>query len=524
VQRVQKGRVRIETYLFFGVLVALIVFLTHLPLITLPFYWDELGQFIPASLDIFSAGAWVPYTTVPNVHPPGVMAYLAGVWSIFGYSIPITRLAMLLLASLGALVVFLLAIELARRTSGAPGFTALVLLCASPLFYAQAMLAQLDMPAMVLTCLALLMFLQDRIRTAALVCTALVMVKETGVVAPMIFGAWLLLEERGKRWRQALWFTLPLAPLALWLIYLRHSTGHLFGSPAFTEYNAFYNLRPVRLVLAMIRRLYYLFVGTFHWIGTLALLYAWKRMPALRERPWRIAASLATAHVLSVTLFGGAVLERYLLPVLPIVYIAFAVAFSACSPRWRVIAQAVMIPAMIAAIFINPLYPFPMENDLAFADFVRLHQKAAAFAQAHYPAGVIATTFPLASALRRPEMGYVKRPMKVREVNDFRGANVEPLRAENIQALILYTSAWDPLHLLDQRQFARFLHHYYGYEPQLTESEVEQTLGMHRVAQWTQRGQWIEVLERDGSVIRVRGEWPVQRTALSGRRPEMPPI
>ncbi len=45
------------------------------------------GQFVPASLDLFRAGAWIPVSTVPNVHPPGVMAYLALFWKIFGYSI-----------------------------------------------------------------------------------------------------------------------------------------------------------------------------------------------------------------------------------------------------------------------------------------------------------------------------------------------------------------------------------------------------------------------------------------------------
>ena len=72
---------------------------------------------MPAALDILRDGAWVPHSTVPNVHPPGVMAYLAVVWRLFGYSIPATRVAMLALASVGVLFTFLLAIELCR---GAP--------------------------------------------------------------------------------------------------------------------------------------------------------------------------------------------------------------------------------------------------------------------------------------------------------------------------------------------------------------------------------------------------------------------
>src|SRR5579871_6504228 len=137
-------RIRPGFYLFFFVSFALVVFLIHSTFLSLPYFWDELGQFVPAALDIFHDGAWIPHSTVPNAHPPGVMAYLAAAWSLAGYSVPATRVAMLLAASAAALVAFLLAIELCRNAAGSPAFMAVFLLCASPLFFAQAMLAQLD--------------------------------------------------------------------------------------------------------------------------------------------------------------------------------------------------------------------------------------------------------------------------------------------------------------------------------------------------------------------------------------------
>src|SRR5260370_38613432 len=112
--------VRPDTYLFFFVSFALVIFLTHAVYFDLPYFWDELGQFVPAALDIYHDGAWVPHSTVPYAHPPGVMAYLAGIWRIAGSAIPATRIAMLLLASLAALCTFLLAIHLCRALEGAP--------------------------------------------------------------------------------------------------------------------------------------------------------------------------------------------------------------------------------------------------------------------------------------------------------------------------------------------------------------------------------------------------------------------
>lgn len=483
--------VRPQTYGIFFALIALIVFLTHAPFLHLPYYWDELGQFVPASLDLFHTGAWVPYTTVPNVHPPGVMAYLAVFWKLTGYSIVHTRIAMLLLASVGGLGAFLMAIELSQGARGAPAFAALAMLCFSPLFMAQAMLAQLDMPAMVLMTFGLLLFLQRRYVLSALVCTALVMVKETGIVAPALFGIWLLAE---RKTRDALWFLLPLVPLVIWLVVLRRATGHLFGSAEFTEYNAFYNVHPVRLTLALIRRFYYLFIGTFHWIGTAALIYAWKRGGLFRNRAWAVVGVLLIAHILLVSILGGAVLERYLLPVMPILFAAFALAFGTYQARWRLASLAVLLPALVAASLINPPYPFPFENNLAFATFVTLHQRAAAFCQARFPDATIATTFPLAGAMRRPEFGYVAKPMRIREVSDFSAAHLAPLQNEKIDLIVIYPLMWDPFHLVDRPALAQFLHGYYGYERQLTSGEVEELLHFRRIAEWKQNGQSIEVL------------------------------
>src|SRR5580692_2383758 len=93
---------------------ALIVFLAHLPYLGLPYFWDELGQFVPAGLDILRDGAWIPHSTVPNAHPPGVMGYLALIWRIAGYSIAATRTAMLALAAGAIIVTYFLGDELSR--------------------------------------------------------------------------------------------------------------------------------------------------------------------------------------------------------------------------------------------------------------------------------------------------------------------------------------------------------------------------------------------------------------------------
>ena len=498
----RRRRIRPDTYLFFLALFGFVVFLSHAPLLRLPYYWDELGQFVPAALDIyhngFHAGGWIPHSTVPNVHPPGVMAYLAAVWTVAGYSAAHTRLAMLLLASVAVLAAFLLAIELCRNVRGAPAFMAVFLLCISPLFFAQAMLAQLDMPAMLFTCLALLLFLQDKIRPAALACTALVLVKETGLLAPLLFGAWLLFEKRRS---DAAWFLLPAAALGGWLVVLAQGTGHLFGNTEFTRYNLYYPFHPVRFGFALGRRLYYLFFQDFHWIGTIAILLGWRR-GIFGTRAWRIAWFTIGIHVLVLSAVGGAMLERYLLPVLPIVYTAMVAAMSIYKGPLRVACQLALLAGLAVGNFWNPPYPFPFENNLAFTDFVELQQTAAGYVARNYAGERIATVWPLTSALSRPEFGYVRQAIPVHSLADFTAGSVDsPDWRGDARILVFFSRTWEPEWSWTNIELVRKIwRHFYGYEPELTIPEMRRR-ALTPVARWERHGQWIEVYEAGAGTV-----------------------
>jgi 4-amino-4-deoxy-L-arabinose transferase-like glycosyltransferase len=490
-----RRRIRPATYLFFLALFAFAVILSHGPLLRLPYYWDELGQFVPAALDIFQGGAWIPHSTVPNAHPPGVMAYLAAFWTVAGCSPLATRIAMLLVASVAMLVAFLLSIEMCRNVRGAPAFMAVFLLGVSPLFFAQAMLAQLDMPAMLFACLALLLLVQDKTRLAALACTALVLTKETGLLVPLLFGAWLLYE---KRRRDAVWFLLPAAALCAWLLVLARGTGHLFGNSQFTQYNLYYPFHPVRFTFALGRRLYYLFFQDFHWIGTIAILLAWRR-GVFSTRAWRIAWLLIAIHVLFLSAVGGAMLERYLLPVLPVVYAAMVAAMSIYKGALKVVCQVALLAGLIVGNFWNPPYPFPFENNLAFTSFVELQQTAAGFVARSYPGETIATVWPLTAALSRPEFGYVRRATPVHSLPDFTAHSVDsPDWRRDARVLVFFSRMWEPQWSWTNIEIVRKIwRHFYGYEPELSIPEMR-SRPLTPVARWERRGQWIEVYEVGG--------------------------
>jgi 4-amino-4-deoxy-L-arabinose transferase-like glycosyltransferase len=474
--------------IFFAFFLAILL-LIHLPFLRLPFFWDELGQFVPAALDIYRLGAWIPVTTLPNVHPPAVMAYLALVWKIFGFSIPATRLAMLLIAAAGVLLAFLLSIRLSRKTAGAPAFAAAMFLIATPMFYTQSMMAQLDMPAMVFTTLALLLFLDGRILACAIACTVLVLVKETALSTPFVFAAWLWLRER--RIRQALYFLAPAAALAVWLLALRHATGQWLGNDEFARYNVSDSLQPAHIFATLARRIYFLFIADGLWIGAITLFVGAR---VLRGREWNIAFLVGGAQILLVSVFGGAQLDRYTVPVFPILYAAIAAAGSVYPASWRWTTQAAMTLALAIGLFWSPPYPFSLENTLAMTDMVALQQQAASYLEQYAPGQRIATPWPFSDALIKPELGYVHHRLNVERMEDVRPVNLARLDPGKVDALVVFCRTWAlECGGLESDTARRFIESGWGNQKQATPDQIRARLGFVPIVKWTRRGQWIEI-------------------------------
>jgi hypothetical protein len=273
----------------------------------------------------------------------------------------------------------------------------------------------------------------------------------------------------------------------------------LFGNTEFTRYNLYYPFHPVRFTFALGRRLYYLFFQDFHWIGTVAILAAWRR-GIFSTRAWRIAWLTIAIHALLLSAVGGAMLERYLLPVLPAVYAAMVAAMSVYKGPLRVVCRIALLAGLIVGNFWNPPYPFPLENNLAFADFVGLQQTAAEFVAHNYAGERIATVWPLTAALGRPELGYVRRAIPVHSLTDFTAHSVDnPDWRRDARVFIFFSRMWEPEWSWTGLDMVRRIRRrFYGYEPDLSIPEMRRR-PLTPMARWQRRGQWIEVYEVGGS-------------------------
>ncbi len=469
--------------LAFGALLAL-----HSPYLRVPYFWDEMGQFIPTALDLYHDGSWITHTAVPNVHPPLVEALVALVWHVFGTSILAARLTVLAVASLGVALSFSLATRLTRGVAGASAVAAVLFLIASPIFYTQSMLVQLDMPAMTFTVLALLLFLDQRYAWCAAACTILVLTKETSITTPIVFGAWLWFRE--KQMRRALYFVLPAIALGMWLVFLHHGTGHWLGNEEFGRYNLAGTLDPIHLALTVAERLRFLFWSDGHFVATVALVAGWR---LLRGRDWTVAALVAVAQVAMVTVVGTP-LARYLVPVLPIFFAAVATAASVYSTKWRWASHTALILLLIAGWFWNPPYPYAYENNLSMVDFVRLQQDAAKYLEGTAAGKRIATAWPLTDELKNPSLGYVTHPLPIVDTGGLRLDYLSALNRQSFDLLVVYTRIKPAAGtILDIAPLRDRLQHYYEYDPQASREEIESKMGLMPLMRWARRDQWIEI-------------------------------
>ncbi|HZT57659.1 MAG TPA: glycosyltransferase family 39 protein [Pyrinomonadaceae bacterium] len=499
------------------------LFLFHLSLLNLPYYWDEAGYFIPAARDIYADGSFIPHSTLSNAHPPLVMAYLAIAWKLFGFRIEVARTAMLLVSAFALTGLFRLAERVANTRVAAA-----TVVCAAlyPVFFAQSSLAHLDMMVAALTMWGLFLYLPptasrkiesgsiesdstatrnevgagagvfERRGVRRALCVAVfalaALAKETAALVPVaLFGWEILCWAAGRNERLAalvcverrrplssLVLLVALVPLASWFAYHRARTGYTFGNPEYFRYNVGSTLDLTRVAETLRRRFDQVTTYMNLWALTLAGIAAMLLKPRRDgedERP-RIAApvqllfaALVFAHVVALSFVGGAVLARYLLPVLPLVVLVWV------STLWRRVPLWPLVVALVCAAFVyrtevNPPDAFPWEENLAYRDFILLHRDAAHFLETNYPQARVLTTWPATDELKNPYFGYLTRPLRVFPVEDFKRESLTKAaaRKSDYDAALLFSTHGGP-----------------------TLDEALQTLGGRVVFREERKGQWV---------------------------------
>jgi hypothetical protein len=311
-----------------------------------------------------------------------------------------------------------------------------------------------------------------------------------------------------------LYLLLPVVPLAAWYAYHYAKTGFLLGNPEFFRYNVAATLNPLRIPLAFGMRLWQLFGYFGLYLLTLAGLLAMLRPPQFEKkttehavaRPripiWMQAAflSVVLAYLVFMSAVGGAVLARYMLPVVPLVILALVSTLWRRARYWKLIVGAVAI-AFIAGLFSNPPYGFSLEDNLAYRDYIMLHVEASRFLAMRYPGDRVLTAWPASDELTRPWLGYINAnpPVQVVRIEDFSAAQIDVAAKarDRFDVALVFSTKYQPPHPLLENWDAwqRVKEKFFGYHRDVLPEEIAQRLGGTIAYSKEQNGQWIAVIE-----------------------------
>ncbi len=507
-------------------IIFVVIFLLHAPLLQLPYFWDEAGYYVPAARDILLTGSLIPHTTVSNAHPPLVLAWVALWWKCAGYAPLVARSAMLLVAAFSLLGIY----RLAERVAN-PQVAIASTLCTAlyPVFFAQSSLVQVDLASAGFIFWGLRAFLERRRTATAIWFSLAALTKETAILAPLALAVWELLvwsghscplasgasKAAGKSARSTQFAALliPLLPLALWYVYHYARTGYVFGNPEFFRYNIAATLNPLRFLLALLLRLWQAFGYLHLWLPTLVMLLAMFLQPVRdgsNERQ-RIAIPVQiiffvviAAYVIAMALIGGAVLARYMLPAVPLV-ILLAVSTLRRRLRYWPAAVGAIALAFVLGWFWNPPYGFSPEDNLAYRDYVLMHENAERFLEARYPMAHVLTAWPASDELTRPWLGYTTRPMQVVRVEDFSLEQIVSAAdfRSHFDVVLVFSTKYEPAHPLLRRwqTWTDLKRRFFGFHRDLPPAAAAQILGGHIVFSEERNGQWVGVIEMERQEI-----------------------
>ena len=493
------------------------VYLSHITLLRLPYFWDEAGYYVPAAWDFYKTGTLIPQTTATNAHPPLPSILLAGWWHLSGFVPSGTRTFVCMTAAAALLAVF----GIGRKLLGTGAGAAMAILTGVyPIWFAQSTLAHADIFAAAFTLWGLLVYLsaiapqtapaRRHMVYAAVLFSLSVLSKETAIITPAALAVWeltLLLRERKlaghirahATWAAALLF--PALPLALWYTYHFHETGFVFGNPEFLRYNATANLDVQRIALCLYHRLLHLTMHMNLFVPTVCTLAA-LLLPAVEGRrrlPMRAMQAVVAvlgANWIAFSVLGGALLTRYLLPMYPLVLLLCVAEWQRRFYRWEWIA-VLSTAGFFAGIWINPPYAFAPEDNLTYRDFVVLHTRAVSLISRQWPKATVLTAWPATSELERPELGYTKVPVKAYTIRNFSFEEMQKAAADpgEYDTALLFSTKLTPsgglnLSRRSQSTDAR----YFDFHNDMGPREAAAMLHGEVVWQEAQHGEWVAVL------------------------------
>jgi hypothetical protein len=207
------------------------------------------------------------------------------------------------------------------------------------------------------------------------------------------------------------------------------------------------------------------------------------------------------AYLLFMSAVGGAVLARYMLPVVPLVILALVSTLWRRVRNWKLIVAAIAV-AFAAGLFSNPPYGFSLEDNLAYRDYIVMHAEASRFLALQYPSARVLTAWPASDELSRPWLGYVNasQPFHVARIEDFSNTQIDlAVRGrDHYDVMVAFSTKYQPPHppfgIENWEAWQRIKEKFFGYHRDMVPEDIAQRVGGTIAYHKELNGQWVAVI------------------------------
>jgi 4-amino-4-deoxy-L-arabinose transferase-like glycosyltransferase len=426
----RKGTRNIIKHGLLIIIFVLLVFAFKYDVLDDPYHWDALGGFVYISLDMYDHN----FRLLPDVsrqfgHPPLFYLSLALAWKIFGYSISLSHVYVLILGALGLFFTYKIGEKLFDPTVG---IAAATLLFFNQLFFAQIGTLNDTMPVLTVSVMAVYFYLQKKRLWFILSGALAVAIKETNALLLLA----IFLHFIGERYLQnkrirlndlcSAWFIIvPLTPLFAWFAYQKLMIGWAFRTDLMINAPNFMKV----FGLNMLRYLFYdptdYAVNKYNFIISGLIMIGLPSLIRMKKAGAKRAYALFTLLILINMAFFSLTpdLPRYFTIICPFFYIAGAgsifLLLSKLKNKNLARGIYVLIIGTCVVLFISNYYGdrtmqgWLLESNMEYLDLLETHGQAAQYIESAFPDATVITFWPMSDELTDRRKGYVTKEIDV---------------------------------------------------------------------------------------------------------------
>ena len=407
------------------IILAVTIAATKFNILDLPYHWDEMGAYIRPT-HWLADGSLV--RAFPGFHPPhtffghpfALYLTLAAIYKIFGESIIVSHIFILVISLLGLFYTYLLG-KYIHNT--AVGFVSALLLLFSPIYFAQCGMVNGDTVITSLGVMTVYYFLKKS-HVQFLICSSLlVLSKESSaaiIVALLIYRFFETRRNSATVKELYLCFT-PLLVLTVFFLLQKITTGSFLPNQYFDSHSLFeFKMNGLSVMLLIKIKLKiaakWLFLEQNRFIVLLLIIvHVLKNRRQAFKKEYVLFATMIIFFIAAYTLIFF--LYRYLMPVLPYYFIMGAAAIVSLF-SYRKLYYPVTLSVLICFMLQmhgHDEWGGSNEKDMQYRDVVLTHKDAGAYIERNFSDRRVLTVWPFTNTLTEPYLGYVTKSISVTE-------------------------------------------------------------------------------------------------------------